>query len=101
MILFGFCHHVQCKHLMQALESSRFGFFKPMEIHQSCGLGFDVVLAVHFAFCYKHFYHEWCAMYRFINSSKCVQNEHLSKATHVLGIKSQGFQGGKVVVANP
>jgi hypothetical protein len=36
-----------------------------------CGLGFSLVWAARFAPC-KHVYHEWCALYYFATSTKCV-----------------------------
>jgi hypothetical protein len=36
-----------------------------------CGLGFSLVWVTQFASC-KHVYHEWCALYYFATSTKCV-----------------------------
>jgi hypothetical protein len=36
-----------------------------------CGLGFSLVWVARFGSC-KHVYHEWCALYYFATSTKCV-----------------------------
>jgi len=59
-----------------------------------CGFGFALVWGAQFA-SYKHVYHDWCVVYHFGTSSKCVQQGCKEEMDEVgwrfVGLKKPNF----------